>query len=87
MHRRLEAAALPSLPSPTSLSPFLLSSTRPLPIFYPLFIILPVRLLSRLVEMIYMMLYEEESQGLKGPEKVSTRWPARCHVIHHVTRR
>jgi len=30
--------------------------------------------------MIYMMLYIEESQGLKGPKKVSTRWPARCHV-------
>ena len=30
------------------------------------------------------MLYEEESQGLKDPKKVSTRWPARCHVTHHV---
>jgi len=30
--------------------------------------------------MIYMILYEEEAQGLEGPEKVSTRWPARCHV-------
>jgi len=29
---------------------------------------------------IHMMLYEEESQGLEGPEKVSTRWPAHCHV-------
>jgi len=34
--------------------------------------------------MTYMMLYEEESQGLEGPEKVSTRWPARCHVTRHV---
>ena len=30
--------------------------------------------------MIHMMLYEEEAQGLEGPEKVSTRWPARGHV-------
>jgi len=30
--------------------------------------------------MIHMMLYEEEAQGLEGPEKVSTQWPARCHV-------
>ena len=30
------------------------------------------------------MLYEEEAQGLDGPEKISTRWPARCHVTHHV---
>ena len=36
------------------------------------------------MEMIYMMLYVEEAQGLEGPEKVSTRWPARCHVTHHV---
>ena len=34
--------------------------------------------------MTYMILYEEESQGLEGPEKVSTRWPARCHVTRHV---
>ena len=31
-----------------------------------------------------MTLYEEESQGLEGPEKISTRWPARCHVTYHV---
>jgi hypothetical protein len=43
-----------------------------------------VRLLRRLVEMIHMMLYEEESKGLDGPEKISTRWPARCHVTYHV---
>ena len=34
--------------------------------------------------MIHMILYVEESQGLEGPEKVSTRWPARCHVTYHV---
>jgi len=34
--------------------------------------------------MIHMMLYIEESQGLDGPEKISTGWPARCHVTHHV---
>ena len=34
--------------------------------------------------MIHMILYEEESKGLEGPEKVSSRWPARCHVVHHV---
>jgi len=34
--------------------------------------------------MTYMILYKEESQGLEGPEKVSTRWPARCHVTRHV---
>ena len=34
--------------------------------------------------MIHMMLYEEESKGLDGREKISTRWPARCHVTHHV---
>ena len=33
---------------------------------------------------IYEMLYEEESQGLDGPEKISTTWPARCHVTYHV---
>ena len=27
-----------------------------------------------------MMLYEEES----WPEKISTKWPGRCHVTHHV---
>jgi len=43
-----------------------------------------VRLLSRLVEMIHMMLYEEESKGLDGPEKISAKWPARCHVTYHV---
>ena len=26
------------------------------------------------------MLYEEEAQGLDGPKKISTRWPARYHV-------
>src|SRR6266705_6368476 len=36
------------------------------------------------MEMIYIILYEEETKGLEGPEKVSTRWPARCHVTHHV---
>ena len=30
------------------------------------------------------MLYEEESKGLDGPEKISTRWPAHCHVTYHV---
>jgi len=30
--------------------------------------------------MIHIILYKEESQGLEGPEKISTRWPARCHV-------
>jgi len=34
--------------------------------------------------MIHMMLYEKESKGLDGPEKLSTRWPARCHVTCHV---
>jgi len=34
--------------------------------------------------MIHMKLYMEESQGLEGPEKISTRWPARCHVTRHV---
>ena len=34
--------------------------------------------------MIYMILYEEESQGQVSPEKISTRWSARCHVIYHV---
>ena len=32
-----------------------------------------VRVLARLAEMIYMMLYEEEAQGLDGPEKISIR--------------
>ena len=31
-----------------------------------------------------LMLYEEESKGLDSPEKISTRWPARCHVTYHV---
>ena len=38
-----------------------------------------------------MMLYEEESKGLDGreniytmAERISTRWPARYHVIYHV---
>ena len=31
-----------------------------------------VRPLTRLAEKIYMMLYEEETQGLDGPEKIST---------------
>jgi hypothetical protein len=31
-----------------------------------------------------MMLYKEESKGLDGPAKISTRWPARYHVTHHV---
>ena len=43
--------------------------------------------LSRLMEMTYMILYEEESQGLEGPEKVSTRWPARCHVTRRRAQR
>jgi len=34
--------------------------------------------------MTYIILYEEESQGLKGPKKISTRWPTRCHVTRHV---
>ena len=34
--------------------------------------------------MIYMILYEEESQGLEGPEKISTQWPAGSHVTRHV---
>lgn len=29
------------------------------------------------------MLYEEESKA-RWPEKISTRWPARCHVTYHV---
>src|SRR6266702_4116949 len=36
------------------------------------------------MEMIYIILYEEETKGLEGPERISTRWPARCHVTHHV---
>ena len=36
------------------------------------------------MEIIYIILYEEESKGLDSPEKVSTRWPARCHVTHYV---
>ena len=39
-----------------------------------------VRLLSRLMEMIHMMLYEEEVSGARWPERIYTRWPARCHV-------
>ena len=31
-----------------------------------------------------MRLYMEEAQGLDGPEKISTRWPACCHVTYHV---
>ena len=27
-----------------------------------------------------MMLYEEVTKGLCGPERISIRWPARCHV-------
>jgi hypothetical protein len=46
-----------------------------------------VRLVTRLAEMIYMMLYEEEAQGLDGPEKISTRWPARCHVTSPSSKR
>ena len=38
-------------------------------------LLISVRLLSKLVEMIHMILYEEESQGQDGPEKISTRWP------------
>ena len=30
------------------------------------------------------MPYEEESKGLEGPVKVSTRWPMRCHVACYV---
>ena len=37
-------------------------------------------LLSRLMEMIHMMLYEEEVSGALWPERIYTRWPARCHV-------
>lgn len=40
-----------------------------------------VRLLSRLVEMIHIMLYEE---GARWPEKISTRWLARCHMTYHM---
>ena len=40
--------------------------------------------MTSLVGNIYMMLYEEEAQGLDGLEKISKRWPARCHVTHHV---
>jgi len=47
-------------------------------------VIIICQTLSRLMEMTYMILYEEESQGLEGPEKISTRWPARCHVTRHV---
>ena len=36
------------------------------------------------MEMTYIILYKEESQGLEGPKKVSTRWPARYHVTRHV---
>ena len=41
----------------------------------------PVRLLSSLVEMIHIILYKEESKGLKGPVKVSIRWP----MLYYVT--
>ena len=47
-------------------------------------LIINCQTLSRLMEVIRMILYEEESKGLDGPEKISTRWPARCHVTHHV---
>ena len=37
--------------------------------------------------MIHKILYEEEAQGLEGPEKISTRWPARCHVTRRRAQR
>jgi hypothetical protein len=40
--------------------------------------------MTSLVENIYKMLYKEESKGLVRPEKISTRWPMRCHVAGHV---
>jgi hypothetical protein len=42
-----------------------------------------VRARTRLAWNISMRLYEEEAQGLDGPE-ISTKWPAHCHVTHHV---
>ena len=37
--------------------------------------------------MIHKILYMEESQGLEGPEKISTRGPARCHVTRRRAQR
>ena len=34
--------------------------------------------------MIYIMLYKKESKGLKGPIKVSTRWPMRCYITYYI---
>jgi len=36
------------------------------------------------MEIIYIILYKEESQGLDGPEKVSIRWLARYYVTYYV---
>ena len=46
-----------------------------------------VRLLSRLMEMIHMMLYLEEVLGARWPERIYTRWPARCHVTRRRAQR
>ena len=44
-------------------------------------------LLSRLMEMIHMMLYMEEVSGARWPERIYTRWPARCHVTRRRAQR
>ena len=46
-----------------------------------------VRPPTRLAEKIYIMLYVEEAQGHDGPEKISTRWPARCNVTSPSSKR
>ena len=37
--------------------------------------------------MIHMMLYEEEVSGALWPERIYTRWPARCHVTRRRAQR
>ena len=43
--------------------------------------------LSRLMEIIHIILYKEEVLGALWPERIYTRWPARYHVTRRRAQR